>query len=108
MCSDARHDDWPSELALNPRCGTLEMVWDGAPAALTYRDLRSACRCSVCESARRAGMQPPLDAGLNLRHLEVLGSTGLQLFFSDGHSRGIYPWPYLRALAYPSTSKGAT
>jgi DUF971 family protein len=29
-----------------------------------------------------------------------VGSVGLQLFFSDGHERGIYPWPYLYALAY--------
>ncbi|HYQ49053.1 MAG TPA: DUF971 domain-containing protein, partial [Pseudomonas sp.] len=23
---------------------------------------------------------------------------GVQLVFSDGHERGIYPWPYLREL----------
>jgi DUF971 family protein len=26
---------------------------------------------------------------------------GVQLVFDDGHERGIYPWSYLRELAWP-------
>jgi DUF971 family protein len=29
---------------------------------------------------------------------------GLQLIFSDGHERGIYPWPYLAQLTPEPTS----
>jgi DUF971 family protein len=32
-----------------------------------------------------------------------MGSSGVQICFSDGHDRGIYPWGYLWAIA---TGKG--
>jgi DUF971 family protein len=25
----------------------------------------------------------------------LMGSTGIQVVFADGHDRGIYPWEYL-------------
>lgn len=94
-------EPWPSALTLNAARGTLELVWDGAPAALAHAALRAACRCSHCESARRACAGPPPPApGVALDRIEVLGAGGLQLFFSDGHNRGIYPWAYLYELAY--------
>ena len=94
-------DPWPSSLTINSRSRTLEMVWDGAPATLAHGVLRAQCRCSICESARRAsGNSTTVAPDVALARMEVLGATGVQLFFSDGHSRGIYPWPYLYELAY--------
>jgi DUF971 family protein len=94
-------EPWPTAITLDQASRTMELVWDGEPAALTHAALRAACRCSHCESVRRAcGAVPPLAPGLELERVEVLGATGLQLFFSDGHDRGIYPWPYLYELAY--------
>ena len=92
---------WPSLLELNRRAGTLDMVWDGVPASLAHGALRAACRCTECESARRH-LRPtrPIAPDVALTAAEPVGSVGLQLFFSDGHERGIYPWPYLYALAY--------
>jgi DUF971 family protein len=78
-------EPWPTAITLDQASRTVELVWDGEPAALTHAALRAACRCSHCESVRRAcGAAPPLAPG----------------FFSDGHDRGIYPWPYLYELAY--------
>ncbi|SFU74649.1 gamma-butyrobetaine hydroxylase-like domain-containing protein [Pseudoduganella namucuonensis] len=94
-------EPWPSALAINHASRTLELVWDGAPAALAHAALRASCRCAHCESARRAGGPAlPMAPDLALARIEVLGASGLQLFFSDGHHRGIYPWPYLYQLAY--------
>ena len=93
-------EGWPSAVTLYARAGELELVWDALPAVLTGQRLRAACRCSGCESARRRGCPPEPDAGVRLTHIEILGSGGLQCMFSDGHERGIYPWPYLHALAY--------
>ncbi|KAB0509498.1 DUF971 domain-containing protein [Pseudomonas moorei] len=39
-----------------------------------------------------------VDAQVRVIDLHSQG-YGLQLIFSDGHDRGIYPWPYLAQLA---------
>ncbi len=99
-------EPWPSDITLNQRERTLELVWDGAAAALGHSQLRAACRCSHCESGRRInGAAPTLAHEVRLTRIEMLGSTGLQLFFSDGHERGIYPWAYLHQLAFDTTER---
>jgi DUF971 family protein len=35
---------------------------------------------------------------LRLVRIEPVGEQALNLGFSDGHDRGIYPWAYLRQL----------
>lgn len=93
--------EWPSDMALNKSARTLDLVWGGVPATLAHAALRAACRCSHCESCRRkTGAAPAVADGLELSRIEVLGSSGLQLCFSDGHDRGIYPWAYLYQLAF--------
>jgi DUF971 family protein len=39
-----------------------------------------------------------VDAQVRVIDLHSQG-YGLQLIFSDGHDRGIFPWPYLAQLA---------
>src|SRR5436190_8790218 len=83
-------DPWPSEVALNQRNRTLDLVWDSAHASVLQSVLRAACRCTECESIRRktgAAIAPGPD--VELAKIEAVGSVGLQFFFSDGHSRGI-------------------
>jgi DUF971 family protein len=36
--------------------------------------------------------------GLRITEIHPVGAYGVQLVFSDGHDRGIYPWTYLREL----------
>jgi DUF971 family protein len=94
-------DPWPSEIALNKRDRTLDLVWDSATASVLQTVLRASCRCTECESIRRkTGATIAPEPDVELSKIEAVGSVGLQFFFSDGHSRGIYPWPYLRQIAY--------
>lgn len=37
-------------------------------------------------------------ANADLERAEAFGVAGLQLFFSDGHDRGVFPWHYLWEL----------
>lgn len=39
----------------------------------------------------------------SVTELVLMGTTGVQIKFSDGHDRGIYPWGYLRAIAQGKT-----
>ena len=100
---------WPSEINLDKKARTLELVWDGHVAVLSHRVLRRSCRCSACESTRRLiNRVLPIADDIVLLKIEPLGSTALQLFFSDGHERGIYPWTCLKQIAFGPTMSGFT
>lgn len=74
----------------------LEFVWsDGGRARLDYQALRRLCPCAAC----RAGRAEAGDAPVAVNALLPVGTYGVQIVFSDGHDRGIFPWPYLREQA---------
>lgn len=71
---------------------------DGTVASLPHARLRWACPCSECRALRRAGNEVDVDAQVRLDALEPVGTYALNLVFSDGHRRGIYPYPMLIGL----------
>ncbi len=89
---------FPSTVHLSAQ--QLELQWaDGHPLALPASYLRQHCHCTHC---RRTGMAEALaqsSVGVTLTDATPVGQYGVQLHFSDGHDRGIYPWAYLRDLA---------
>lgn len=71
----------------------LGLLWDDGRTVLDAATLRAQCRCNLCRQG------PVLPAsGLGLCGVEPVGNYGVQLRFSDGHDKGIYPWALLRAL----------
>jgi DUF971 family protein len=77
----------------------LRIEWDDdTVSALTHGLLRARCRCAACTRLMRDGQAPAVAADVALTDVHAVGDTGLNLVFSDGHGRGIYPWPYLHAL----------
>lgn len=86
---------------------TLLLVWpDGARQRLRVAALRAACLCGHCRAARLRGMDPAqsIPADLALTGVAPMG-YGVQLLFSDGHDRGVYPWIWLEN--FPSTPEVA-
>lgn len=99
--------EWPSEIRIDRKGRTLELSWGAHSALLSHRVLRRSCRCSECESVRRrTNAVLPVARDVELLKVEQVGSVGLQLFFSDGHSRGIYPWVYLEQIAFGTAMPG--
>ncbi|MEO6277703.1 DUF971 domain-containing protein [Roseateles sp.] len=89
----------PTELVWHEASRMLELGWvGGRRARLTARSLREACKCSACEKRRRDGNPLTAPAQTALTQINPIGEMGVQLVFSDGHDRGIYPWPYLNEL----------
>ena len=91
----------PVELANHGASALLEIRWDdGSRSLLAHGLLRASCRCAGCVALRRAG-RPVTEAAapIRLERVEPVGQQGLNLTFSDGHARGIFPWAYLRELA---------
>jgi DUF971 family protein len=70
---------------------------DGA-VTVTAEQLRLACKCAHCIRARFDARFPNRFPGIAITAIIDLG-YGLNVWFSDGHNRGIYPKPYLLSLA---------
>jgi len=76
----------------------LRLSWpDGREQLLDHAELRRHCPCSQCRAFRLRGSAPLVDDRVRVIELNAQG-YGLQLVFSDGHQRGIYPWQYLAQL----------
>jgi len=85
----------------------LKLSWSDRETTLDGPLLRAACRCAQCRRVRlKAGdsIDAPLSpSAADAKEVTVTAAVsmgyGLQLHFSDGHDRGIFPWSYLRELA---------
>jgi DUF971 family protein len=76
----------------------LRLNWpDGAVQLIGHVQLRLQCPCSQCRALRLGGSEPKVAADVRLLEVHPQG-YGLQLVFSDGHQRGIYPWEYLARM----------
>ncbi|WP_028218193.1 DUF971 domain-containing protein [Paraburkholderia oxyphila] len=91
--------------------GALTLVWPGGERQrLPLASLRRACPCAGCRRARLGGHMNgdvsdlPDDSAhdnLTLSAMVPMG-YGVQLVFSDGHDRGIFPWAWLERFAPPA------
>ena len=70
----------------------------GDEVRLAAEQLRLSCKCAHCIRARFDGRFPERFAGIAITGIGDLG-YGLNISFSDGHNRGIYPKTYLLGLA---------
>lgn len=77
--------------------GRLRLEWTDGVQWIDHDRLRSQCPCSQCRAFRLRGTPPKASDGVRLLEIHPQG-YGLQLVFSDGHQRGIYPWAYLAEL----------
>lgn len=99
--ASADGDSLPSQVLIHQLSRRLELRWpSGYGFSLGHARLRSACKCAWCEGSRRRAPDVRRgDPDVSLQSVTPVGDVGLQLHFSDGHDRGIYPWAYLQSLA---------
>jgi DUF971 family protein len=79
-----------AKLVINDRQGTAR--------AIDAARLRLACRCAHCTRARIDGKFPEHFDDVTITAVDSMGHYGVNVTFSDGHARGIYPWSYLADL----------
>lgn len=79
----------------------LHLVWDdGSHIMLDAELLWLTCPSAVGKRRRLDGLNVlPVAAPLRLVALQWMGRYAVNLTFSDGHDRGIYPWRFLVDLA---------
>ena len=90
----------PHQVTLSQDRRRLRLVWrDGQEDALSIKALRASCRSSDAIRARIDGRQADFSSDLTIQKVELVGGYALNVAFSDGEDRGIYPWRFLRELA---------
>ena len=72
---------------------------DGQAVDIGADRLRMQCRCAICSRARIDGTLAPATQDIEIEHATPIGQYGVNLAFSDGHARGIFPFAYLAELA---------
>ncbi|HWT55126.1 MAG TPA: DUF971 domain-containing protein [Rhodocyclaceae bacterium] len=101
--------DLPVAIVDRRQSHLLEIEWeDGEVSRLAHAQLRARCRCATCEQQRRSGHPPKTQSEIELVGITPVADQGLNLAFSDGHARGIYPWAYLRELGDDGVTADAT
>jgi DUF971 family protein len=98
--------DPPDEIVVSADRSELRLVWPAGTLALGAPRLRAACRCADCRRARIDHDADPITEGVALAGVRLVGDHALNIAFSDGHDRGIYPWSYLRAFAQGGEAGG--
>jgi DUF971 family protein len=95
----------PRKIKLDAGDNTLAIQWsDGHESFYPYRYLRSRCPCATCEETSPPVEQPvgglPIlgQKPLHPERAELVGRYALQIYWSDGHSAGIYTFDHLRNL----------
>lgn len=92
----------PSEVVLRDNGRHVELRFSAGPPVILKADaLRAACRCAWCTKAKVQGEFPGAFSGLSIEQIKPIGGYAVNLHFSDGHDRGVFPWSYLRQLAEP-------
>ncbi len=89
---------WPREVQVTAQA--LVLHWsaeDADPTTLPAAYLRARCQCTHCRRLDAKDLERD-HAWVLLMDAKPVGTYGLQLVYSDGHDRGIYPWYYLRQL----------
>jgi DUF971 family protein len=90
----------------------VEIEWkDGHLSSYTFKFLRDACPCALCEderakSGRQAGEAekpapgalPMFKAAAKALSAEPIGKYALRFAWNDNHDLGIYSWVYLREV----------
>ena len=108
----------PRKIKLAVDGGTIRIEWsDGHVSAYPYQQLRDKCPCASCTGSdwqpgpRHASEPssspfPMFHKTLKPERAELVGRYAVQIYWSDGHSTGIYSFDYLRSLGPCSECAG--
>jgi prepilin-type processing-associated H-X9-DG protein len=89
----------PTYIAVSEDLGFLGLTTAaGETLRLGAKRLRSACKCAHCLRARIDGVFPTGFDGIAITQVSPIGDYAINIAFSDGHARGIYPWAFLLGL----------
>ena len=78
---------------------SLTVTWaDGSRSTLGADLLRRSGQSADALRARIDGREAPCLPDISIETVEPVGAYAVNIAFSDGYRRGIYPWAYLARL----------
>ena len=90
-----------SALKIRKKSAVLELSYsDNTCLSVSFELLR--VYSPSAEVQGHSGQRSVLQVGksdVQIERIETVGNYGIQIYFDDGHSTGIYSWPYLYDLA---------
>jgi DUF971 family protein len=90
----------PTEIRLDASHTQLSVTWEnGATSTYAATLLRERARDAGSVRMALNHWAVPAAGGLTITAVDPIGNYAIRLTFSDGHDRGIFPWPYLAELA---------
>jgi prepilin-type processing-associated H-X9-DG protein len=99
----------PETVVLTADRARLRLTWPGGETAeVDAPKLRGACRCAWCTRARVDGIFAASFEAVTIERVVPIGDYAINIAFSDGHARGIFPWTFLRKLALPDGAVSTT
>ena len=100
----------PEHIAISKSRG-IEIDWkDGHHSSYSIGYLRDECPCATCTGAHGTAPQktsysksapdpfPMFKPNLKMNDVEPVGNYAIKIYWSDGHSSGIYSFDYLRQI----------
>lgn len=89
----------PTHISVSDNLDFLDLTTaQGEAVRLPAGRLRAACRCAHCIRARIDGVFAVAFDGIAITEVAPIGDYAINIAFSDGHARGIYPWSLLLEL----------
>src|SRR5215470_161628 len=90
----------PETIVLTADRARLRLAWPGGVSAdVDAPKLRTACRCAWCTRARIDGTFVDAADDVAIERVAPIGDYAVNIVFTDGHARGIFPWTFLRKIA---------
>jgi DUF971 family protein len=91
---------WPTEIRLNPAKDRLHIAFDGGDALSLPAEFLRVYSPSAEVTGHGAEERKILGGkrAVTIAAVEPVGNYAVRLRFSDGHSTGIYSWPYLHEV----------
>ena len=93
-------DPWPVELRLAPGGVTLHVSFDSGEALALAAEYLRVESPSAEVKGHGPGQEQLVWGKRNVRilKLEPVGTYAVRIIFDDGHSTGLFTWPYLLKL----------
>jgi prepilin-type processing-associated H-X9-DG protein len=89
----------PKAITISDDLGALNVVTaQDRTITVAAERLRLFCKCAHCTRARFDGRFAEGFPGIAITAISMMGGYAVNISFSDGHARGIYPWDYLFSL----------
>jgi DUF971 family protein len=89
----------PQQIAFKKGEACVSVTWkNGECSTISGSELRRYCACSECRARKLVGISL-INVSTELVEVSLMGRHALHVSFGDGHERGIYPWPFLYAIA---------